>query len=142
MEVADGGFGYSLPNQPWHQHQLVVVDPDDVAGLIFGYDCIGEPAIDRFVEIEILDLQRQLANEIVKQRPQDAVTKPIVIALDLARAELDGADVELAIAARELRRLRVGNALAVSGPTDPKSASVLVDSRQAGCQPSGAGFDA
>lgn len=93
--------GYSLPNQARHQHQLVVVDPDDVAGPMLGDDGVGEATIDCFVQIEILDLQRQLTNQVVKQRPQDAVTEPLVVALDLARAELDGADVELAVSATE-----------------------------------------
>ena len=90
MEVADGSVAKPFPEHPGHQHQVVVVDPDQVSDSIFSHDRVGKAAIDGFIEREVLNLQRKLSNEVVKHRPEDAVAELFVIAFDLVGIQRDG----------------------------------------------------
>ena len=107
MEIADGNVADLLPDHPGHQHQVVVVDPDGVAGPVFRDDRIGKAAIDGFVEREVLDLQRKLSNEVVKHWPEDAVAEAFVIALKFVGVQRDRPYVMAAVSPLELASVRI-----------------------------------
>ena len=95
QEKADARIGEALADHLGHEHQLVVVHPDQVAGSVVRNRGVGEAAVHLLVEIVVRDLERQLADEVVERRPEHAVAELLVVALDLVGAERDGDEREL-----------------------------------------------
>jgi hypothetical protein len=65
------------------------VHPDDVAGPVLSGDRLREARVDRLVEPEVARLERELADEVVEERPDQPVAEPLVVALGFLLGEPD-----------------------------------------------------
>ena len=63
----------ALADQRRHEHQLVVLHPDQIAGAVLGHHRVREALVHPLVVLEVLDLQRKLAREVVEERPEHSV---------------------------------------------------------------------
>jgi hypothetical protein len=80
---ADARIRQAGAQQCRYQHQLVVVDPDGVAGPVFLRHGVGERLIGLAVGIPTGGVDGDAVEQVVEQRPQHAVGEPVVIALDV-----------------------------------------------------------
>ena len=51
------------------QHQLIVMDPDQVTVAILAQDCVGEPRVDLAIGIPPGCVERDTVDEVMKERP-------------------------------------------------------------------------
>ena len=75
--------------RPGQQEELVVVDPDQVAGPVVRGDDVGEDLVRLDVALPVADLERNLLEQVVEQRPEDAVREALVEPGDLVGGERD-----------------------------------------------------
>ena len=57
----------------WEQHQMVVMDPDEIAVLHVSCDCLGEFPINSFIGLPAVFGEGNLSRVVVKKWPQDSV---------------------------------------------------------------------
>jgi hypothetical protein len=92
---SDPCVGQLPPDHLRHEHQLIVVNPDEIAGSIPRDRRVGEPAIHRLVRGPGGRAKRQPIEEVVEQRPQHAVRELLVILPHLVAREVNGDDTSL-----------------------------------------------
>ncbi len=69
------------------QQQLVIVHPDQVARLVVLRHDVGEPLVHLDVGVPVADVERNLIQEVVEQRPEHPVGEPLVVPGDLIGGE-------------------------------------------------------
>ncbi len=78
----------NLAEHAGNQRQLVIVDPDQVAVLILGSDRFSEALIDAPVGgPAVFRFELHLVEQVVEERPEDAVGKSVVVLCNLGRSE-------------------------------------------------------
>ncbi len=87
-EKGDAGLRQPLTHHRGEQHQMVVVDPDQVPVAVFPGDRLGELLVDLDVRFPLFVVELAVLLEVVKQRPQRLVRVPQVVLLDLVTGEL------------------------------------------------------
>ena len=122
QEEADGRAVDALAKHLRHERQLVVVNPDEVARAPDAGDRVGEPLVDRAVHLPLLRVGRNAIEQIVKERPEDGVGEPVVIAAHLDAREVDRDAAQLFEVRVQLGALGAGHARHVARPADPQAA--------------------
>jgi hypothetical protein len=125
-EESDSRLGNPGADQRRHAHELVVVDPDQVARAVMGDDRIGEPAVHSLVVLEPVDLQRQLAGEVVEQRPEHAVGVRLVVPLHLLTGERDLDQTHRLQTGSELGLVLLRERIHETRPADPEPTGTFV----------------
>jgi hypothetical protein len=97
--------------------QVIVLDPDQVAGLDQGREGLGEAAVDPRIALAERPVVGGQVDAVVEQRPQGPVGEAVVVLVDVLLLEVDGGDGDaLDLAERELAgELRRGPA----APAEP-----------------------
>lgn len=67
------GVSDFLPQHLWKKHQMIVMDPDQVAILDFFRDRLSEKAVRLFVRLPRGFIEGNFAGVIVEQRPKDRI---------------------------------------------------------------------
>ena len=80
-------IGKYFSQHPWDQHQLVVVDPDNVSFLQSFSNYFAEFRIDRQVRFPKFITIRSVLREVVEMGPNGFVAKPFVKQFDLLLSE-------------------------------------------------------
>ncbi len=140
QEEADAGLGQLLADHGRGQGQLVVVDPDQVAGAMAAHDLVGEAAVDGPVDLPLaLGVEPDLVEQVVEQRPQHAVREAVVVARDLVPGQLHRDRAQLAEAlGDELACLAAARQL--TGPAQPQGLAHGVDIAERRGQPARRGL--
>ena len=141
QEEADRGVGKPLPHQPRDERKLIVVDPDQIARLVLVNDCVREPPVHSLVRVPAFCRERQLVQLVVEQRPQDAVRKAVVVALNLGRGQLYRNCPQRGQAFAQDLALIWCEAPGLARPADPDASASVVVAAEAGREPSGAALD-
>ena len=89
MEVADLGIGQALPEHLRKEHQVIVVDPDDVVRSGHFHHGITELLVHPLVDVPRLLVVVCEEAEVVKDRPEGVVAEPIIIVFDVIGGEED-----------------------------------------------------
>ena len=132
QEKADARARHAFAQHGGHEHQLIVVDPDHVARPVHARDRVGEAAIRVFVRGPVVGVERNAIEQVVEQRPDHAVRKALVEAMDFFRGEMHRHDV-LAIELRLHVDLLGGRQRGgVAGPANPHAGPAFVRAAQAG----------
>jgi hypothetical protein len=104
-------------------------------------DEIGEALVHRLVDIPAIDVERELVDAVVAERPDDAIADVLVVDELLVLRQLNRDDMEVAELLVELLELIRGEIGEVAGPADPESAGALMRDAEAGREAAGAGKD-
>ncbi len=121
QEEADPQVAACGADHGGHQHQLEVLDEDDVSGLRVLHDGIREALVDLAVGGPVGAIELDPLDEAVQQRPDAPVAGPQVVLLVLLFAQVNGLEALLA----QQRPCLRGEALRVAHhprPADPKPA--------------------
>ena len=70
-----------LSEHCWEQHQVVVVDPNEVVVLYVLCDCLGKEAVGFAVGVPCRFIERNLTRMVVEQRPENRVCGQSVVRL-------------------------------------------------------------
>jgi hypothetical protein len=111
---------------------VVVLDPDEVARTVMLHHRVGEAAVDSLVVVESLDLHRQLAGEVVEERPEHPGGVRLVVPVHLLLGERHLDQPHRLELRGERRGVLVRERLHQPGPADPQPAGPLVRTEQAG----------
>jgi hypothetical protein len=123
QKESDGGLGDRLPQQLRQQHELVVVDPDQVAGTHPRRHGIAETMIGVDVGVPPFRVELEARGELVKERPERAVRVAVIEALHERPRQLHRDVAVLPLPSGEQLLLRGGWTFGdVAGPADPKAA--------------------
>ena len=134
--------GNPAPQEVWDSHELVIVDPDEVAGLVVGGHDLGEALVDALVDVEIGQPERNLVQEVMEEGPDDAVADAFVVLRYLVGAQGDGYDAERVETCLEPRLLVRGRFRGrPPRPADPEPTGLLVGPGEACGQAAGAAID-
>jgi hypothetical protein len=136
----DARVRHLLADQRRNPHQLVIVDPDQIARPVVCDHRVGEAAVHALVVLEALDLQWQLVREVVEQRPEHPVGVRLVIAVNLLGGEGHRDEPEGLEAGLQCARVGLGQRLHQPRPADPHAAGALVRAAQPGRQTTHAGL--
>jgi hypothetical protein len=102
QKEANSSFWDQLTQQLRHEHELIVMHPDNVAfAIVFG-SYLGKFLINVLVSLPAFDHERKLLDQAVKRGPDRAVGKVLVIAFELAAREVDGTHAQLRQAPAQL----------------------------------------
>ena len=126
-EESDRLFDAGAAQRLGHHHEVIVVDPDDVAGLEQRHQGGGKTGIDPLVGVEILARKHREIEAVMEQRPQGAVGEAIVIVGIFLLAQIEGGVGDLA-GGDHLRGLGGGGG-DFAAPAQPNAAAFL-ESRQ------------
>src|SRR5690242_12732132 len=77
-EKANRCIGQLFTQQLWQQHELIVMNPDGITGLIDVYNFFSEKLVDATIRVEVFFLKTNQRWKIMKQRPNRGVGKTIV----------------------------------------------------------------
>jgi hypothetical protein len=80
-EESDGRFGYRFPEELGQEHQVVVVDPDEVARAIVLDEGIAEAAVGLHVRSPALGVVDDAPGKMVEERPEGLVRIALIEAL-------------------------------------------------------------
>jgi hypothetical protein len=106
-------------HHPRNEQELVIVNPYDVAGLVFGDHTVGELLVDLAVRAPRGGGQREPLEQVVEHRPEDAVRELLVVLAQFGVGEKHRDDPALGKACRQYR-LGLGRELARgAGPAYP-----------------------
>ena len=125
--------GSQRPELPAHEHQVVVVHPQEVLRARAPHGDRGEAPVDLLVGLPRLGVVDRAGGQIVKERPEGPVGEPLVVELDLLLAERHGHQLVAHRPGR--RRERTFDVLQLApraGPSDPHPAPVPQHRRESG----------
>ena len=106
VEEPDLQIRAGLAEQLGNQLELVVLDPDGGALGRMADDGVGEPPVDLPVGIPPGAVELRRGDHVVVERPQRGVGEALVEKLDVLGAQLDGDQVDAAVAERLDRLIR------------------------------------
>jgi archaeosine-15-forming tRNA-guanine transglycosylase len=89
VEVADLRIGQAFAEHLRQEHQVVVVNPDDVVGPGHLHHGIAEPLVHPLIDLPRLRVVVCREVEVVEERPEGVVAEPVVVVLDIVRGEKD-----------------------------------------------------
>ena len=87
QEKAYGSLGPPSFDQPRQQHQVIIMNPQDVVGSDDVFQRIAEDLIDLFVLLPVFGVILGESRKVMKQRPNGRVAKPEIELLHLLFAE-------------------------------------------------------
>ena len=133
QEEADPDVGASRPEQARDEHQLVVVDPDEVAGLGALEDGRREPLVRIAIGMPGFAIEADEGRESVQERPDRVVAVTLIEgARDLGR-EIDRHEAVLLLPGPEqLVPARCVARWRIAGPADPQPLGPFHDRREGG----------
>jgi hypothetical protein len=102
---------------------------------------LGEPLVDFDVWLPVPDMERDLVQQIMKERPEDAVSEPFVIPRHLLRGQGNRDQPHFGELVGHLRPLMVGQLVRGSRPANPEPARLFVGSEEPGGEAAGALLD-
>ena len=120
-------------------HELVVVDPDQVARSRGLFDSIRKLAIDALVEFPIPRIEVAARLQIVKERPNDFVGEALIIVALLLLGQKERRVFIGTISARLFKNLADLRGVFRSPRTDPDASVILKQRFQCTDQPTAAG---
>ena len=140
-EEAYAGIRKPLAQESGKEQQLIVVDPDEVARpILLCYD-LGKAVIHLGIRLPIADVQRNLIQQIMKERPENAVGEALVIPGDLVGGERNRYQPHLGQLPVQLGLLRSSQPLRRTRPADPESARLLVRPEESSREPTSTALD-
>ncbi len=140
-EEPDPRVGDQLAQEGREEHELVVVDPDEVARPVLLRDELREPLVDRGVRVVVADLLGEPRDRVVEERPEDRVRVPLVVPGNLLGAERYRDEPKVVEAPADVS-LRLGREpFERPGPADPESTALRVRAVEPGREPTGAALD-
>ena len=89
VEVADLRVGQALPEHLGQEHQMVVVNPDDVIGPGHLHHGIAELLVYPLVDVPCLLVVVCVVIEVVEERPERVIAEPVIVVFDVVRGEED-----------------------------------------------------
>ncbi len=89
VEIADLCIGQALPEHLGQEHQVIVVNPDDVAGLDHFHHGVAELLVHPLINVPCLRVVVHEVVEVVEERPEGVVAESVVVVLDVVRREKD-----------------------------------------------------
>ncbi len=88
QEEGDAGIGLVGAQHPRHEHQVVVVHPQQRVLVGELVRPVGEPLVDGAVDGPVAVVERVVLDQPVQQRPQRPVREAVVVTLDLAARQM------------------------------------------------------
>src|SRR6059058_2167106 len=135
QEEADARPGHQLAHELRHEHQVVVVHPDEVARPVVGGDYLCEAPVRTFIRAPVPHVQGHLVDQVVEEGPENPVRVALVEALHVAGIEPHGNGAVVRQLARDPSALVLAQRLRRARPSDPEAAQALVWAGEAGGQP-------
>jgi hypothetical protein len=96
------------------------VHPDEIARLIDRRDRVGELAVHLVVAVELVGVVGDAIEQVVEQRPDDAVREAFVVARDLFGRELDRHQPLLLALEPDVMRVRGRQRRRIARPAHPQ----------------------
>ena len=128
QEEGDAGGGEHATHQRRHQHQVIVVDPDQVAWLVLLDDRLGEAGADRLETVPVTAVELAVFLKVVEQRPECFVGVAQIEAVDLFPGQRERLQfVFLLRRFSFFQRDLVGHLVEATRPADPRSAARAQD---------------
>src|SRR5690554_356462 len=93
QEKADGVVYAALAQLLRHQEQVIVVDPDQVAGANLLRKLFGEEFVDPAIGFEMRAVILHQVGAVVENRPEHAVGIAVVVALEFGLGQVNGGDL-------------------------------------------------
>ncbi len=135
-EKADGRPGQPLAKQGGQEHQMVIMDPDLIAGPDDFEGFAAEFLIDPLVGGPVTLVVDGVSGKIMEQRPDRLVGEPMVIIINLGLAEKNGTTVLFFEKAANLSLLLQTDLLGGdAGPAEPNTRPSSIERTQAGGDP-------
>ena len=131
QEEPDGRIRQRLAQHRRQQHEVVVLDPQRVAGARFGQHCLAEPFVHAPVGLPFFFVEACELGEPVEQRPDGRVGEALVVGFGVAVVQEHRAAIALVERRGQPGALVVVHARIRVGPTDPEVAVLLVQGAQA-----------
>ena len=119
QEKADGSLGPPGFDHPWQQHQMIIMNPQDVVGSDNVFQRIAEDLIDLLVLLPVLGVIFGESRKVVKQRPDRGIAKPEIELLHLFFAEKHRVGLEGTLRLSDQLPLE-SDLYCASRPADPK----------------------
>ena len=131
QEEPDGRIRQRLAQHRRKQHEVVVLDPQRVAGARFGQRCLAEPFVHAPVGLPFFFVEACELGEPVEQRPDGRVGEALVVGFGVAVVQEHRAAIALVERRGQPGALVVVHARIRVGPADPEVAVLLVQGAQA-----------
>ena len=131
QEEPDGRIRQRLAQHRRKQHEVVVLDPQRVAGARFGQRCLAEPFVHAPVGLPFFFVEACELGEPVEQRPDGRVGEALVVGFGVAVVQEHRAAIALVERRGQPGALVVAHARVRVGPADPEVAVLLVQGAQA-----------
>jgi len=141
-EEADRRRGAGLPKEAGQEHELVVVDPDQVSRLERLEDGVAEAPVGLHIGGPSRGIELDVGREVVEERPEGLVGVALVEVPGHVGGKLDGDVAVLALPAGEVLGADRVLAGGISGPAQPEPARPLEHGIQRAGQAAGAALRA
>ncbi len=127
------------PQQSGEEHELVVLDPDEIVGARPVDDRSGEPFVGVSIRVPGLRVEPDQGREAVEQRPERVVAVPLVERPADTGGQFDGREPVLPLPLLEQfgSSGRIARAC-VTGPADPEAIGLFQNRPHGGDQPAAA----
>ncbi len=132
---ADPGARQPPAEQLRHQHELVVVHPDQVPLAIHLGHRVGEALVDRPVDRQVLGAVGHRPGEVVEDRPDEPVGEAVVVPRHLLLGEEDRREVIEAEPLGQRGALLLGEVGGGPGPAEPPASAPQVRAAESVGQP-------
>src|SRR5262249_25501944 len=126
QEEADARVRNALPEHPRQKAQLVVLHPDAIARAIVRRDDVCELLVDPAIRVPIGGVDRDQLEQIMEERPEDAVREAVVVPRDVLCREVHGGASKRGELLVERAATRVLELRDIAGPADPKAVRALM----------------
>jgi hypothetical protein len=85
----DSGIRHSFTEEPGKEHQMIIVDPNDIILLGYLRNGIAKMPVGAFIAFVVCLVIRDILGEIMKQGPDGLITKTVIVVVDFALRKKD-----------------------------------------------------
>jgi hypothetical protein len=119
QKKADAVFYTQRAQLGGHGHQLIIVNPDEIARFQQGHQCLSEGAVDGEIGFVIRPVEAQQAGAVMQQGPERAIGEPVIEFLVFALGDIDGGEGHTLVGQRNGGLVR-GLIRPPSAPAEPE----------------------
>src|SRR5262249_17136061 len=120
-EEPDARVWYQPAQETRNQRELIIVNPNEVAGVISLRNRVGKSLINVCVGLPVSPrVSLHLIGEVMEERPEYSVGETFIVAADFSLRELNGNDAKLGEILFDLSALTGIEARNITGPSDPQ----------------------